>query len=317
MVMAITVREVLCAMGTIREYISEFVSYLINQVTSIGINDLVDIILVSVVFYLAYRYIRDRRAGKLAVGIIVLVLLQLFSELFELSAMHFIMQNVFQVGLIAILIVFQPELRTMLEKVGGEPLKSLKSIGEQRENTQLATMISALCETACDLSKEKTGALIVIERTTKLGEYIKSGTVINADLVPYMLKNIFFNKAPMHDGAVIIRDMRIYAAGCFLPLSTNTEIIRDLGTRHRAAIGMSENSDAIVLVVSEENGTISMALEGKLKRNFDYITLKKELTELLSDESSKSKINVKASLLNRRIGRNKESDSDFIDQETK
>lgn len=304
-------------MGTIREYISEFVSYLINQVTSIGINDLVDIILVSVVFYLAYRYIRDRRAGKLAVGIIVLVLLQLFSELFELSAMHFIMQNVFQVGLIAILIVFQPELRTMLEKVGGEPLKSLKSIGEQRENTQLATMISALCETACDLSKEKTGALIVIERTTKLGEYIKSGTVINADLVPYMLKNIFFNKAPMHDGAVIIRDMRIYAAGCFLPLSTNTEIIRDLGTRHRAAIGMSENSDAIVLVVSEENGTISMALEGKLKRNFDYITLKKELTELLSDESSKSKINVKASLLNRRIGRNKESDSDFIDQETK
>ncbi len=304
-------------MNTIKEYITEFVSYLFNQVKAIGINDIVDILLVSVIFYLAYRYIRDRRAGKLAAGIIVLVLLQLFSEILELTAMHFIMQNVFQVGLIAILIVFQPELRTMLEKVGGEPLKSLKSIGEQKENTQLSAMITALCETACDLSKEKTGALIVIERTTKLGEYIKSGTVINADLVPYMLKNIFFNKAPMHDGAVIIRDMRIYAAGCFLPLSTNNEIIKDLGTRHRAAIGMSENSDAIVLVVSEENGTISMALEGKLKRNFDYITLKKELTELLTDEAAKNKKSAKPSILNKRSSRFKEVNLSDGDGDTK
>ncbi len=293
-------------MNMIKEYITEFVSFLINQVQSIGITDVIDILLVSVVFYFAYRYIRDRRAGKLAAGIIVLVLLQLFSGILELTAMQFIMENVFQVGLIAIIIVFQPELRSMLEKVGGEPLKSLKSIGEQKENTQLSAMINALCETACDLSKEKTGALIVVERTTKLGEYIKSGTVINADLVPYMLKNIFFNKAPMHDGAVIIRDMRIYAAGCFLPLSTNNEIIKDLGTRHRAAIGMSENSDAIVIVVSEENGTISMALEGKLKRNFDYLSLKKELTSLLTDEEKQSKKAAKATVKTKRIPRFKE-----------
>ena len=131
--------------------------------------------------------------------------------------------------------------------------------------------------------------MIVIERNTPLGDIIKTGTVVNADICVSMLKNIFFNKAPLHDGAVIIRNNRIYAAGCFLPMSTNDDIIKDLGTRHRSAIGMSENSDAVVVVVSEETGTISVALNGELRRNYDYNTLKYELTTLLGGEDNKPK----------------------------
>ena len=149
--------------------------------------------------------------------------------------------------------------------------------------------ITAICEAASELSREYTGALIVIERSTPLGEIIKTGTVINADVNVSLLKNIFFNKAPLHDGAVIIRGGRICAAGCFLPMSTNDDIIKDLGTRHRSAIGMSENSDAIIIVVSEETGTISLAIDGQLRRNYDYNTLKTELSNLLRDDDAEKK----------------------------
>ncbi len=141
----------------------------------------------------------------------------------------------------------------------------------------ITNMINDLCGVLFDMSKVKTGALVVIENTTKLGDVIKSGTIIDARMSPLLLKNIFFKKAPLHDGAVIVRESRIYAAGCFLPLSVNIDIIKDLGTRHRAAIGISENSDAIILVVSEETGIVSMAHDGKLQRNYDYMSLKHEL----------------------------------------
>ena len=208
-----------------------------------------------------------------------------------MHAMQFLMQNVFQVGVIAVIIVFQPELRSALEKVGAEPFKSLRSIGESKagESSQTIAMITSLTEAVCDMSLDKTGALIVIERTTKLGDIIKSGTIINANPTAFLIRNIFFNKAPLHDGAMVIRDNRLYAAGCFLPLSTNGDIIKDLGTRHRAAIGMSENSDAVIVVVSEETGTISIALEGQLKRNFSYNTLKSELVSLLVTENQPQK----------------------------
>ncbi|MGN1129329.1 MAG: diadenylate cyclase CdaA, partial [Candidatus Flemingiibacterium sp.] len=214
------------------------------------------------------------------------------SNLLNMHAMQFILHNVFQVGVIAVIIVFQPELRSALEKMGSEPLKGLRSIGEAKsgERAQTLAMISEVTEAVCDMSLDKTGALIVIERTTKLGDIIKSGTVINANPTAFLIRNIFFNKAPLHDGAMVIRDDRLYAAGCFLPLSTNNDIIKDLGTRHRAAIGMSENSDAVIVVVSEETGTISIAVEGQLKRNYSYNTLKSELTGLLiSDETQQKK----------------------------
>lgn len=249
------------------------------------IIDLIDILLTSVVFYYAIRFIRERRAGKLAIGVLVLVFLQIASSAFELPVIGFLMQNLFQVGIIAMIILFQPELRSALEKIGGVQVGGIRGIitqGDAKQMEHLGQVVESVCMAVCDLALDKTGALIVFERSTKLGEYIRSGTVINADISPRLIKNIFFNKSPLHDGAVIIREDRLFAAGCFLPLPTNNDINRDLGTRHRAAIGMSENSDAVVVVVSEETGTISLAKAGELYRNYDYRMLYNELMEELS-----------------------------------
>ncbi|MGM9646717.1 MAG: diadenylate cyclase CdaA [Eubacteriales bacterium] len=251
--------------------------------------DLIDILLTSVIFYYAIKFIRERRAGKLAIGIVLLIFLEIAGSAFELPVISFLMQNLFQVGIIAMIILFQPELRSALEKIGGVRVDGIRGIitqGDAKQMEQLSQQVEAICTAACDLALDKTGALIVFERSTKLGEYIRSGTVLNADISPRMIKNIFFNKAPLHDGALIIREGRLYAAGCFLPLPTNNEIDRDFGTRHRAAIGMSENSDAIVVVVSEETGIISVAKGGELQRNYDYRKLYNELMTELSPNRS-------------------------------
>lgn len=246
------------------------------------IKDAIDILLLTLILFFIYRFIRDRRAGKLLMGLGVVLLLSILSETFHLNALHFLLGDFRQVGLIAILILFQPELRSVLEKVGGTPLSGLHNItADSRDSATTNAEIDAICTAVSDLAREKVGALIVMERTTKLGEYIKSGVYVDAAISPHIVRNLFFNKAPLHDGAVIIRDGRICAAGCFLPLSTQEDINKDLGTRHRAAIGMSEISDAIVIVVSEETGNISMALNGSLERNFNYSSLKQRLTGLL------------------------------------
>ena len=253
----------------------------LNQIKAIEVVDVIDILLVTVLLYYVYAFIRDRRAGKLAVGVGVLVALMLVSSLLGFSAMSFIMQNIFQVGFIALLVVFQPELRSALEKMGGEPLKSLRSIGETKETSDSAApYVNELCHAVTALAKSKTGALIVIERSTKLGEIIKTGVTVNSDLSSFVLRNIFYDGAPLHDGAVVIRGWRVHAAGCFLPLSNSETIIKDLGTRHRAGIGMSEESDAVVIIVSEETGTISLAIGGQLQRGFTFISLKRELDNL-------------------------------------
>ncbi len=279
------------------EFITQTLSAVWNTLKSIRVTDIIDIILVAVMFYYVYRFIRERRAGKLAAGLLILLLILLLSDILDMRAMQFIMQNLFQVGMVAVIVVFQPELRSALEKVGAEPLRGLRSISEKSGNdASTIAMINEVTEAACDMSLDKTGALIVIERTTKLGDIIKTGTIVNADTTAFLIRNIFFKNAPLHDGAMIIRDDRIYAAGCFLPLSTNNDIIKDLGTRHRAAIGMSENSDAVIVVVSEENGTISIAVEGELKRNFSYNSLKAELTRLLLNEKPTDSENKKRGL---------------------
>ena len=200
-----------------------------------------------------------------------------------MNTLNFIIQNIVQVGMLALFIVFQPELRSMLEKMGGDSLNRLNRIGEQKELQQTIDTIEELAKSAQELSNEKTGALIVIECSTRLGDEVRSGVLVDAEISTFLVKNIFFNKAPLHDGAMIIRNNRILACGCFLPLSTNSGIIKDLGTRHRAAIGISENSDALVIVVSEETGTISLAHEGVLVRNFNRYTLKSELVNRMID----------------------------------
>ena len=254
--------------------------YFVSQVKSIDLLDVLDILIVTVLLYYVYAFIRDRRAGRLAVGVAILAVIMLISSLLGLSAMSFIMTSIFQIGFVAIIVVFQPELRSALEKMGGEPLKSLRSIGENKESTPLSPYISELCHGVTELAKTKTGALIVIERNTKLGEIIKTGVIVNADLSTFILRNIFYEGAPLHDGAVILRGWRVHAAGCFLPLSQDEGIIKDLGTRHRAGIGMSAESDAVVIIVSEETGTISLAVGGQLHRGFTYGSLKRELETL-------------------------------------
>lgn len=278
--------------------IAEAWKNLLFQISTMGIADVLDIAIVAVILYYIMKYIRERRAGKLAIGVFFLIVLLMIAVLLDLKALAFLMRNVFQVGVLALVVLFQPELRSVLEKMGGESLRSFRTKEYRVEDS----VINHICQAATEMSKEKTGALIVIERTTKLGDIIRSGTVINADMSQYLLRNIFFNKAPMHDGAVIVRDGRIYAAGCFLPLSTDSDIIKDLGTRHRAAIGMSENSDAVIVVVSEETGTISVAFEGKLRRNFDYMMLRRELESLLNEDPPKIREQVKRVL--RKIDKN-------------
>ena len=259
------------------------VKHLSGQVSSVGINDIIDIFIVAVQLYYIFRFVRDRRASKLALGVVLLFILYLLSDFFKLMAVKFIMDNILQVGLIAVLIVFQPELRSMLESFAGQT-RRFKMIGSKPVGENEA-MINELCSAASDLSKDRTGALILIQRNTPLGDYAKSGSIINADVSSILLRNLFFNKSPLHDGAVIIKNGRIQAAGCFLPLSMNPDIIKELGTRHRAAIGASENSDAVVIVVSEETGTISVAKDGHLMRDFDEQSLKTYLEGQLNDSA--------------------------------
>ena len=243
--------------------------------------DILDILLVSIIIYYIVKFIRERRASKLATGVVIVLAVLIVSLVLEMRAMSFLLSNVVQIGLIALVILFQPELRAALEKVGSSSFKTFKNTISKEKGIAESDNIANICQAVSELAREYTGALIIIERNTPLGDIIKTGTVINADICVEMLKNIFFNKAPMHDGAVVIHNNRIFAAGCFLPMSKNDDIIKDLGTRHRSAIGMSEESDAVVIVVSEETGTISIALNGELRRNYDYNSLKHELNALL------------------------------------
>lgn len=270
--------------------IKDLFAYIFNQFATIGLNDIIDIIVVSVLFYYLIIFIRDRRAGKLAVGILLLFTILGISSLFQFNVLTYILKNIVQVGLLAVFIIFQPEIRSMLEEVGNESVKNL-NLRENKVEDEIKKTIDTLVTLAQELSATKTGALIVIERGTKLGDIIKTGVTINADINIFLLKNIFFDKAPLHDGAVVIRDNRVFACGCFLPLSYNTNIIRNVGTRHRAAIGMSENSDALVLIVSEETGTISIAEGGQLVRDYNAKTLKERLEkEMIGEEKPARKI---------------------------
>ncbi len=262
----------------------------VRNLKSLSFVDIIDILCVAILIYYVYKFIRDRRAGKLALGVAFIVFFLILSELLEMHALQFILTNVFQVGLITLVILFQPELRSALEKMGGESIKSFRSIGELRVAGETETLIDSVCEAVTDMASSRTGALLVFEGTTKLGDLILTGTVINADPSSFLIKNIFFNRSPLHDGAVIVRDGKLYAAGCLLPLSAKSDIVKDLGTRHRAAIGMSENSDALVVVVSEETGVISVARDGVLTRGYSAQKLDKELRGFLLPEAESNKV---------------------------
>lgn len=275
-------------------FIAKIIEYIISRITSVTFFDILDIAIVSVVFYYIFKFVQDRRAGKLAIGILLIILLMLVSDIFNMYALNFLLSNVVQVGIIGILIVFQSELRFFLEKVGGNSfIAGLNSINKKNEKmSDVIKCINAVVEACSSFSNEMVGALIVFERSTKIGDVIKTGTVIDSEPTEFLIKNIFFNKAPLHDGALVVRNNRLYSAGCFLPLSADEELNKDLGTRHRAAVGMSENSDAVVVVVSEETGKISVAYEGKLTRDYNRDKLRETLISLLVAEKTEKKENV-------------------------
>lgn len=255
--------------------------------------DVIDILIVSYLVYKTIKLVKESRAQQLVKGILILSIGYAISHQLGLRTMSFILVNIFQIGIVAIVVVFQPELRRALEQVGRSKLSGLNvlaSVGvldESKEAQQWETAIAEICDAAVSLSLTKTGALIVFERQTKLGDIIKTGTIIDSQPSRELIGNIFYPNTPLHDGAMIVRQGKLYAAGCFLPLSDNNTISRELGTRHRAALGMSENSDAVVLTVSEETGKISIAIAGQIQRNFNYDTLKAKLTkELLPDKNA-------------------------------
>lgn len=263
--------------------ITNFLGILKSLFKTFVISDLIDIIVISFIIYNLIKIIRETRAGQLVKGILILLLAYVFSRYVKLKVLTMFLNTFIQFGVIALLIVFQPELRRMLEQLGRNKFGELFSLNTilNENNTNTSSMrktIDAVVEACGIFSRDKVGALIVFERKTKLGDIINSGTIINAMPSSAIIGNIFFNKAPLHDGALIIRNGMLYAAGCILPLAKNNNSISiDLGTRHRAAIGMSENSDAVVLVVSEETGSISIAIDGYLKRNYTLDELKCEL----------------------------------------
>lgn len=241
--------------------------------SSTFVIDLIDILIVAFVVYEIIALVRQTRAGQLAKGVLLLLISSWLATKFQLQTVSYFINNVMQTGIVLLIVVFQPELRRALEQVGRTNIFAVRFFRQERETSvtreKWRNAVVAICDTAERLSDTHTGALIVIERKTNLSEIIKTGTVMNGDINPEVLGTIFYEGTPLHDGAVVVRDGQIKAAGCFLPLSNNLEIGKDMGTRHRAALGMSENSDAVVVVVSEETGIISLAKNGVLIRRLD------------------------------------------------
>lgn len=274
------------------EWAEAFVLDLWGTLKLMRFVDVLDILFVTLLFYYVYKFIKTRRAGKLALGVAVFIVLLMLTRAFDMQTAQFLLTNVFQIGLITVIVVFQPELRSALEMLGGESIKGVKALGESKSTENIKNVIDEVTEAVFDMSDDKTGALIVMERTTLLGDQIITGTVVNADVQSELIKNIFFNKAPLHDGAMIIRNGRIHAAGCLLPLTQRTDLIKALGMRHRAAIGLSENSDAVVVVVSEETGNVSVVINGEITRNYTNETLKSELLSLFDAGEDSAKYGV-------------------------
>ena len=255
----------------------------LNLITTMGIADIIDILLVAYLIYKAIWFVRRTNSYNLAKGIIVFLLVMLLADLFGLKMISFALRKAAELGLIALVILFQPELRRVLERMGSSFSTSRGEIG-----TELDSAIAHTVLACTEMSASRTGALIIFERNVKLNEIMSTGTIINADTNAELIKNVFFNKAPLHDGALIIRGGRIAAAGCVLPLTKSTNLSKELGMRHRAGIGLSEQSDAVVVIVSEETGAISVAIDGMLKRHLTAATLERLLrAELIVEEDER------------------------------
>lgn len=267
------------------EVISSALSWAGNYLATIRISDAVDILIVTFLIYKAIWFVRRTNSYNLAKGLILILVALWLSDIFKLTMINSLLKRAVELGLIALLILFQPELRRVLERMGSS-FSSGHAVASSATEQAIAQTVLACTE----MSASRTGALIIFERKVKLNDIMSIGTIINSDTTAELLKNLFYNKAPLHDGAVIIRDGRIAAAGCVLPLTKSRNLSKDLGMRHRAGIGLSEQSDAVVVIVSEETGSVSVAIEGMLKRHLTASVFEKLLrSELISDDDESSK----------------------------
>ena len=258
--------------STVWQYIVDFVTLYRP------LRDTADILLIAFVIFSLIKLVRDSRAEQLMKGLAVFLIVYATATWLDLKTTSYLLRLIFDNALIILVVIFQPELRRALEKAGhGKVHFSLFGLMEDKDRKsmkQWQSAIVAVCDAVQILQRQRMGALIVFERNTKLGDIINTGTVVDASPSAELIGNIFFNKAPLHDGAMIIRDGQVYAAGCILPLTEDNRLSSELGTRHRAAVGMSENSDALVVVVSEETGMVSIAQGGKLTRDFTAESLR-------------------------------------------
>ena len=266
--------------------IQNFFQNLLYQIPKIGISDIIDILVVSFLIYTVLRLVRSSSAARVAWTVLVLLIATWLTSVFDLYACNWILNKILELGFISLVVIFQPEIRRAMERFGGKFFLNLVDPASKKsvEESAIEATVSA-CEI---MSKERVGVLLIFERSVSLEEYFKTGTLIDAKVTEQLLRNLFFPKASLHDGAVIVRGGRIAAAGCVMPLSENTHLSSDLGTRHRAGIGTSEVSDAVVVIVSEETGTISVAIGGMLKRHLAPQTLEKLLSnELMTNDDAK------------------------------
>ena len=269
------------------EHLQDFQKQLANMAWS----DYLDIFLVGCLFYYGIRMIRTTASMRILKVIGAILVISWLTSIMELHTLNFIISQVLAVGMIALVVLFQPELRRILDHLGGVSFQRLFRMGQPQEQVdQVIRQTVQACEV---MSREKIGALMVFERHQPLDEYFKTGTVIDGIATEQLIRNIFFPKAALHDGAMILRDGRVTAAGCVLPLSDSNRLSADLGTRHRAGVGMSEVTDAVVVIVSEETGTISVAVGGMLKRHLAPQTLERLLRQqLLKDETPKNEMKI-------------------------
>lgn len=299
-------RRILCkevnALNKVFEAIASWWEWMVSIAMNFQFKDAVDIIIVAFLIYGVVKLVRETRAGQLVKGLFLLVILFIISSYFNLVMVSRVLAYFFQFAFVAILIVFQPEIRKALEQVGRNNVgQSIAAVVTGRDRSydraQIRKAINAVVDGVGILQQLKMGALIVFERKTKLGDIIETGTQINCEPSGQIVGNIFFNKAPLHDGAMIIRDGMIHAAGCILPLTKNTSVSAELGTRHRAALGVSEESDAVVVVVSEETEQISVAVNGVLARRFTRDTLRDVLEGYLIPQEEASTVRRKFGVL--------------------
>lgn len=262
----------------------EIYTMFINTIENISIWSILDILVVAFIFYKGYILIKETRAEQLLKGILLIAGLIPISYLLKLDMLYFILSKTLTIGVLSGVIIFQPEIRRALEHLGRS---AFDEIHNAKSTEKRNTIINEVVIAVDNLAQTKTGALIAIEQGTGLGEVFESGTIVDAQVSANLLENIFVVNTPLHDGATIIRKNRIYAAGCVLPLTNNYSINKKLGTRHRAGLGLSENSDALIIIVSEETGVISLAVNGRLTRNYDKEKLKSILIKIMDNRDAK------------------------------